>query len=53
MQENVEHLFAQNTQRQTKLPLPLLHLFLHVLLYEDFSIWIFTSTIINNFKRYF
>ena len=58
MHEKIEHLFAQKTQRhedirQNKLSLPLLSLLLQILFNVNFSIWIFTSNIVNNFNRYF
>ena len=58
MHEKVEHLFAQKTQRQedirqNKLPLPLLSLLLQILFNVNFSIWIFTSNFVKNFKCYF
>ena len=57
MNGKVEHLFAQKTQiqediRQNKLPLPLLSLFLQILFNVNFSIQMFTSDIVKNFKRY-
>ena len=53
MHEKVEHLFAQKTQRENKLPLPLLSLLLQILFNVSLSIWIFTINIVNNFNRYF
>ena len=38
MHEKVEHVFAQNTQRQNKLLLPLLSLLLQILFNVNFSI---------------
>ena len=57
MNGKVEHLFAQKTQiqediRQNKLPLPLLSLLLQILFSVNFSIQMFTSDIVKNFKRY-
>ena len=57
MHEKVEYIFALKSQRQehrqNKLPLPLLSLLLHILFNVNFSIWIFTSNIVNNFDRNF
>ena len=50
MHEKVEHLFAQRTQRQNKLPLTLLSLLLQILFNVNFSI--FANNIFNNFNRY-
>ena len=47
MREKVEHLFAQKTQGQNKLPLPLLSLLHQILVNVNFSIRIFA---INSFK---
>ena len=41
MHEKVKHLFAQKTQRQNKLPLPLLSLLLQILFNVNFNIRIF------------
>ena len=58
MHEKVEHLFAQKTERQenirqNKLPISLLSLLLQILFNVNFSIQIFTSNTVENFKRYF
>ena len=53
MHEKVEHLFAQKTQRQNKLTLPVLSPLLKIFFNVKFSIWIFTSNIISKFNRYF
>ena len=53
MQEKVEHLFAQNTQRQNKLPLSLLSLLLQILFNINLSIQIFAKTIIVTFNFLF
>ena len=58
MHEKVEHLFAQKTERQentrqNKLPISLLSLLLQILFNVNFSIQIFTSNTVKNFKRYF
>ena len=53
MHEKVEHVFAQKTQRQNKLPLPLLNLLLQILFNVNFSIQIFISNIMNKTNRYF
>ena len=53
MQEKVEQIFALKTQRQNKLPFPLLHLLLQSLFNVSFSIRIFTSNIMNKMNRYF
>ena len=45
MHEKVEHLFAQRTQRQNKLPAPLLSLLLEILFNVNFSIGIFLRTL--------
>ena len=45
MQEKVEHLFAQKSQRPNKLPLPLLF-------NVDFNVRIFAINIFNNFISY-
>ena len=47
MHEKVEHLFTQKTQRQNKLPLPLLYPLLQILFNVNFSIPIFTRNITN------
>ena len=41
MHEKVKHLFGQKTQRQNKLPLPLLSLLLQILFNVNFNIRIF------------
>ena len=51
MHEKVEQLSAQKTQRQNKLPLPLLSL-LQILFNVNFSIRIITSNITNKFNRF-
>ena len=58
MHEKFDHLFARKNQiqehiRQNKLPHRLLSLLLQILFNANFSIWIFTSNIVNNFNRYF
>ena len=58
MHEKVEHLFAQKTERQenirqNKLPISLLSLLLQILFNVNFSIQIFTSNTVKNFKCYF
>ena len=53
MHEKVEHLFAQKTQRQSKLPLPLLNLLLQILFNINFSIWVFAINIFNIFHGHF
>ena len=53
MQEKVEHIFALKTQKQNKLPFPLLHLLLQSLFNVNFSIRIFTSNIMNKMNRHF
>ena len=52
MYGKVEHLFAQKTQRQNKLPLPLLSLLLQILFNVNFSVGIFTSNIMNKINCY-
>ena len=57
MHEKFEHLLAPKTQRQedvrqNKLPFPLLSFLLQILLNVKFSIWIFTSKIVNIFNAY-
>ena len=47
MHEKVEHLFAQKTQRENKLPLPLLTLLHQILFNVNLRIQIFTSNIMN------
>ena len=41
MHEKVEDLFTQKSQRQNKLPLPLLSLPLHILFNVNFSVRVF------------
>ena len=53
MHEKVKYLFTQKTQRQNKLPLSLLSLFLQILVNVNFSILIFAINILNKFNRYF
>ena len=52
MHEKVEHLFAQKTQKQNKLPLPLLSLLLQILFNVNFKTQMFAINIVNNFSRY-
>ena len=49
MHEKVKHLHLQKSQRQNKLPLPLLGLLFYILFNANFSIRI---SVINNFKNF-
>ena len=53
MDERVEHILAQKTRRQKKLPLTLLSLPLQIVFSVNFSTQIFTTKITNKFNRYF
>ena len=53
MDERVEHILAQKTRRQKKLPLTLLSFLLQILFGVNFSIRIFTTKITNKFNSYF
>ena len=53
MHEKMEHLFAQKTRGQNKLPLPLSSLHLQILLNINLSTGIFTITLIVTFNFLF
>ena len=46
MQEKVEYLFDQKTQKENKLPLSLLSLLLQILCDINITIWIFTINLV-------
>ena len=52
MHEKIEYLFAQKSQRQNKLPLPMLNFLPQILFNKNFSIGVFTISIFKNFNRY-
>ena len=46
------HVFARKTQRQNKLPLPLLCFLFQILFDMNFSIWVLAIKVFDKFNRY-